>query len=183
MSHPFIIFCLLAYFIGSLPFAVIIGRLKHVDVCSKGSGNPGATNVHRLIGRKWGVLIFVLDAIKGGISASLPILFLSSWPEWLPLATFICAIIGHSFSVFLRFRGGKGVSTTIGGLALLLPQSLFIGLFVWLCVFYATRYVSLASLSFAITLPLTCLIITCSLDQPINIISVVIDKKKKDKAQ
>jgi glycerol-3-phosphate acyltransferase PlsY len=147
------------YVVGSVSFAVIIARRHGVDILKAGSGNPGATNVKRVIGRGAGNLVFVLDFLKGFVAAGWPML---AWSlQWLPagapvdgmgLAGLAGAIAGHSFSIFLGFRGGKGVATTIGGLAALMPLVILAGVAVWLAVFYLTRYVSLASILLGLSL-------------------------------
>ena len=144
------------YIVGSLPFAVWIARAHQVDIFSAGSGNPGATNVKRVVGRGAGNLCFALDAIKGAVAALVPIA-LSSGGD----SAYLCGVIGllaaivvHSFSVFIRFRGGKGVATTVGGMFALSPVVMFSGALVWVVVFYATGYVSVASIALGLTLPL-----------------------------
>lgn len=148
---------LFGYLVGSIPFAVVIARSRGIDILQHGSGNPGASNVNRVIGRKAGFLCFLLDALKGFVSAGLPRTLLIDSPDPFKLALFGLAagILGHSFSIFLGFRGGKAVATTIGGLLVLTPLVLVISLGVWLVVFFAIRYVSLASMAFGISLPLT----------------------------
>ena len=145
------------YLIGSVPFAVLIGRARGVDVLREGSRNPGATNVGRVVGRGAGNLCFALDAGKGVISAGWPLIAFGSEEARLVFGIMglVAAIVGHSFSVFSRFQGGKGVATTMGGLLALMPSTLLIGLCVWLAVYFATRYVSLASICFGLSLPLS----------------------------
>ena len=145
------------YLLGSVPFAVIIGRVKGVDILKAGSGNPGATNVKRAVGKGAGNLCFVLDALKGTLTAGWPQVVLAgvSNPLILGIIGLLAAIMGHSFSLFLNFRGGKGVAVTMGGLLVLMPWVLLIGLLVWLAVFFASRYVSLASMALGLSLPLS----------------------------
>ena len=148
---------LLGYFLGSLPFAVWIARMHGVDIFVVGSGNPGATNVKRTVGKRAGNCVFVLDFLKGALAAFLPSLLFSK-VEVLVAAAFcglLAAIIGHSYSVFLRFRGGKGVATTMGGLLAIVPLVWLIGLFVWMAVYFSLRYVSLASIAFGVSLPIS----------------------------
>lgn len=141
------------YMIGSVSFAVIISKRQGVDIFKEGSGNPGATNVKRVLGSNWGNLVFALDALKGLVAAGWPILVFSE--VRLAVIGLIAAIIGHSFSVFLKFRGGKGVATTMGGLMAIMPLSLVIGLVTWAVAFYATKLVALASILFAMSLPIS----------------------------
>jgi glycerol-3-phosphate acyltransferase PlsY len=143
------------YLLGSISFAVLISKRQGVDIFTQGSGNPGATNVKRVLGSKWGNLVFVLDALKGLIAAGWPILVLGEIR--LAVIGLIAAIIGHSFSIFLKFRGGKGVATTMGGLLAIMPMSLVIGLLVWVVVFYLSKFVALASIIFAFSLPISAL--------------------------
>ncbi|NBD37000.1 MAG: glycerol-3-phosphate 1-O-acyltransferase PlsY [Verrucomicrobia bacterium] len=156
---PFLIVALIAgYLVGSVSFAVLIARMKGLDIFKVGSGNPGATNVLRALGKPYGYGCFLLDAFKGAVAVFLGLGIgqaVGSGGEALAIAALLGAILGHSFSLFLRFRGGKGVATTIGGLLVLLPVVLLVGLVLWLLVFYASKYVSLASLILGASLPLT----------------------------
>lgn len=145
---------LVGYLIGSISFAVIIARSQGVDIFKEGSGNPGATNVKRTLGNKWGNLTFALDAFKGLVAAGWPLVAFGG-DNRLAVIGLTAAILGHSFSIFLKFRGGKGVATTIGGLLALMWMVLFIGLAVWLIFFYSTKMVALASMLFAISLPIS----------------------------
>lgn len=152
---------LLGYLIGSVNFAVIVARRHGVDILSAGSGNPGATNVKRVIGKGPGNLVFALDALKGAAGAWLPALAVAWATRGEPTfdtqaAGFVGALLGHCFSCFLGFRGGKGVASTIGGLLVLLPVPILVGAALWAAVFLVTRYVSLASLALGFSLPLSC---------------------------
>ncbi len=156
------IVALTGYVLGALPFAVIIARFCGVNIMKVGSGNPGATNVKRTCGSFAGNLCFVLDALKGFLAAFWPahasyvgMNFSGSNIEYLCLTGLIAAFIGHSFSIFLKFKGGKGVSVVIGGLVAVMLYAILIGLVVWVIVFYATRYVSLGSIAMAISLPVS----------------------------
>ena len=156
-----------AYLIGSLPFGVIIGRLRGVDIREHGSRNVGATNVGRVLGRPLGATCFLLDFLKGAVpvvAAGLAFDLLGHAPAeiatadmWLWLATAIAAVAGHMASIFLRFAGGKGVATSFGALAAmwsLLTLPTVGALVVWIATVRLTRYVSLASLVAAISLPI-----------------------------
>jgi glycerol-3-phosphate acyltransferase PlsY len=146
------------YIIGSISFAVLITRAKGIDIFSVGSGNPGATNVLRVMGKPYGYTCFLLDAFKG-VAAVLIGLGLSLQaeldPQLLGIIGLLGAILGHSFSLFLKFRGGKGVATTVGGLFTLLPLVMLIGAVCWIAVFLVSRYVSLASLVLGVSLPIS----------------------------
>ncbi|MFI3290368.1 MAG: glycerol-3-phosphate 1-O-acyltransferase PlsY [Opitutales bacterium] len=155
------------YILGAIPFAVIIARAKGVDILKYGSGNPGATNVKRACGTFAGRLCFILDALKGFI-ASYWMFALSFFgytlaePTELNYMAFLGlfgALLGHSFSVFLKFKGGKGVSVIIGGLFSLLIYPILISLIVWLVVFFASKMVSLASILMSVSVAVSALII------------------------
>ena len=148
-----ILFTIIGYLLGAISFAVIIARSQGVDIFKEGSGNPGATNVKRILGKKWGHAVFALDALKGFTATVLPLMVYSD--DRLAIIGLIAAILGHSFSVFLKFRGGKGVATTIGGLLVLMCPVLLLGLAVWLIIFYTKKVVALASIFFAASLPIS----------------------------
>jgi len=152
----------IGYFLGSLPFGYVVARAHGVNIFKEGSGNPGATNVKRVLGEKFGAkgrragnLVFVLDAVKGAAAAAWPALPFLQAPEarLLGLIGVIAAVLGHSFSVFTKFKGGKGVATAAGGLVVLMPVSCLIGALVWLATFALTRYVSLGSVLAAVAVP------------------------------
>lgn len=144
---------LVGYFLGAISFAVIVARSQGVDIFKQGSGNPGATNVKRALGKKWGNTVFALDALKGFLAAGWPLVAYGA-DNRLAVIGLISAILGHNFSVFLKFRGGKGVATAMGGLLALMWQVLVIGLVVWLILFFTTKIVALASILFAVSLPI-----------------------------
>lgn len=160
----FIIVVLIGYLLGSISFAVIISRFYGVDILKAGSGSPGATNVKRIVGKKAGNLVFTLDFLKGTLATAWPLLFLlnDDLSFYLCLTGLIAAVIGHNFSIFLKFRGGKGIATTMGGILILMPWSLLIGLFIWLLAFFATRYVSLASILFGLSLSISAILLQLS---------------------
>ena len=154
--------CLLSllagYLVGSISFAVLIAKSRGVDIFTVGSGNPGATNVLRILGKPFGYACFVLDALKGVAAVLIGSGLAQQWGQGMALAgiaALLGAILGHSFSVFLKFRGGKGVATTVGGLFALLPWVMLIGAVLWLIVFFSTRYVSLASIVLGLSLPVS----------------------------
>lgn len=140
-----------AYFLGTFPSAVIVARSKGVDIHKVGSGNPGASNVARTLGTKWGVFVFFLDGLKGAIPAAVGLL-LDHRP--VAYAMVAAAVLGHMYPVTRRFKGGKGVAT-LGGATLVLQPLLFVILtVVWVLVRKATGKASLASLQLTIGLPL-----------------------------
>ena len=149
---------LIGYLLGSINFAVLVAKYKGLDLFSLGSGNPGATNVKRIMGAFWGNTVFLLDFSKGYLAVFLTqsILVLEGLNyDLLGILGLLGAILGHSFSIFLKFRGGKGVATTMGGLLALMPWVLVLGLVAWLMVFFSTRVVAMASIVFAISLPIS----------------------------
>jgi glycerol-3-phosphate acyltransferase PlsY len=145
----------IGYLLGSLPFGYLFARAQGVDIFKAGSGNPGATNVKRVLGARAGHTVFVLDVLKGAVAAGWPLLPLLHAPDarMIGLAGVIAAVLGHSFSIFTKFKGGKGVATAAGGLMVLMPVSCAIGAAVWVLTFFLTRYVSLGSILAAIAVP------------------------------
>lgn len=143
---------IVGYLLGAISFAVIVARSQGVDILKYGSGNPGATNVTRALGSKYGNIVFACDALKGFAAAAWPLLWMSEAGLKLGIIGLIASIIGHSFSVFLKFKGGKGVATTMGGLLAIMPIVLLIGVAVWAAIFFTTRLVAVASMLFAVSL-------------------------------
>ena len=146
------------YLIGSLPFGYLVAKANGVDIFNVGSKNPGATNVKRCVGKKAGNIVFSLDALKGFVATGWP-LILEGQSIYYGLLGLVFAVLGHSFSLFMKFRGGKGVATMLGGVVALMWPAALVGVLVWLAVFYTSRYVSLASICLAISLPITNLIL------------------------
>ena len=170
MLTPLLIALAVGYLLGSLPFGYLVARSKGVNIFEVGSKNPGATNVRRVLGSGPGNLVFFLDALKGAIATLWPRLlgrFSTDLPQSAAtlfpperaleaaVAGLIGALLGHSFSCFTKFRGGKGVATATGGLLVLMPIALIIGAVVWAATFYSSRYVSLASIFAAISMPIS----------------------------
>lgn len=151
----FIGFLLLSYLVGAIPFAWLIARARGIDIRTVGSGNVGATNVFRAVGKSWGVLTFTADVLKGFLPAFLlPLLWpVDVAPDLAGLLYGCAAIAGHNWPIYLGFKGGKGVATSAGVLLGVAPLSVGIGLIVWLIVFVSTRYVSLASVGAALAIP------------------------------
>jgi glycerol-3-phosphate acyltransferase PlsY len=153
MSNFWIITAAVAgYLLGSLPFGYLVARAHGVDIFKAGSGNPGATNVKRILGAKAGNTVLVLDMLKGAAATGWPMLpFVPAEHRWiLSLIGVVGAVLGHAFSLFTRFKGGKSVATAGGGLVVLIPGACAIAAVTWLVVFYAFRYVSLASILAAV---------------------------------
>ena len=169
-------FALLGYLLGSVNFAVLVAKKHGIDILTEGSGNPGATNVKRVLGKGPGNLVFALDALKGFVGAGLPTLVgyvIATQSITLVIqgdvfihgvAGLVGTLLGHCFSCFLKFKGGKGVASTIGGLLVLLPIPILIGATLWGIVFLLSRYVSLASIALGVSLPLSCFFL--KYDQP-----------------
>jgi glycerol-3-phosphate acyltransferase PlsY len=152
------------YFLGSLPFGYVVARAHGVNIFKEGSGNPGATNVKRVLGEKFGAkgkragnVVFALDAVKGAAAAAWPLFTAlpAADARLLGLVGVIAAVLGHSFSMFTKFKGGKGVATAAGGLIVLMPISCSVGAIVWVLTFVFTRYVSLGSVLAAVAVPAT----------------------------
>ena len=162
-----LVFVLVAsYLLGSIPFGYLAGRLAGIDIRQAGSGNIGATNVVRVLGKRYGYPVFLLDFLKGLGAVEIAIVFARATqpqcgsPELYGIVAAFGSVIGHSFPPWLKFRGGKGVATSAGALFGLMPLAMLIGIAIWIVVFWLTRYVSLASLVTAITLPLVIAILT-----------------------
>ena len=152
---------LIGYLLGSIPFGVLVAKRFGVDIYSVGSGNPGATNVLREIGKPAGYTVFVLDFFKGFLATYwfiIPVFSFSGDPA-LGLWGLPAAVLGHTYPLFTGFRGGKGVATAMGGLLGVMPECLLMGLVTWAIVFYSTRYVSVASIGFGLSLPICSLVI------------------------
>lgn len=143
-----------SYLLGAVPFGYLIARSRGVDILHQGSGNIGATNVGRVLGRPFGILVFVLDFAKGAVPVAVAKLLGPEWPEvadglgadGLPVLAGLAAFLGHMFPVYLRFKGGKGVATGAGVVTVLLPGPAAGALATWAAVVLGTGYVSLASL-------------------------------------
>ncbi|PYK01465.1 MAG: acyl-phosphate glycerol 3-phosphate acyltransferase [Verrucomicrobia bacterium] len=151
---------LLAYLLGSLPTGYIAGRLVGVDIRKVGSGNVGATNVTRALGKRFGYPVFLVDFAKGLAAVMLAVIMAKaaqSSAQFVDLCAAIgaiCSLMGHSYSIWLGFRGGKGVATLMGALFGINWITALIVCVVWIVVFEATRYVSLASIAAAVALPI-----------------------------
>ncbi len=142
-----------AYFLGSLPWSLWAARLKRVDLRAVGSGNLGATNVYRALGPAWGVAVLALDMLKGAAAVALARVLGAGEPVWLPSAALVVAVLGHVFTVFAAFRGGKGVAAGLGGFLVLAPLPGLVALAVWAASFAVWRLVSLSSLAAFVALP------------------------------
>lgn len=137
----------LAYLLGSLPIGLYVGKMvRGIDVREFGSGNTGASNIGRVLGPSWAVLVFLLDVAKGLLPTVVAHFHAEHEVSWWPVLTGLAAILGHNFSVFLKFKGGKGVATSLGVAFGLSWQAGLIGFGTWSLVLLVTRYISVASL-------------------------------------
>ena len=147
----------MGYFLGSLPTGYLVGRARGLDIRTTGSGNIGATNVFRTLGKRAGVWVLGVDALKGWAACGIGTWWAgqgSGSSEVGAIVGGVAAILGHNYPCWLRFRGGKGIATSAGVLVALVPGALTVCLGVWLTVLALTRYVSLASVASALGLPL-----------------------------
>ena len=157
---------LVSYLLGSIPFGFLAGRLAGIDIRQVGSGNVGATNVVRVVGKRYGYPVFILDVLKGFGAVKIAMLVAPGkapdWnsPEIFGILAAISSVLGHLYPPWLKFNGGKGVATSAGALLALAPVATLIGVAVWLIVFWLTGYVSLASVIAAIILPLVILFVS-----------------------
>jgi acyl phosphate:glycerol-3-phosphate acyltransferase len=149
---------LVAYLLGSIPFGFIAGLIAGVDVREHGSGNIGATNTLRVLGKKYGYAVFVADTLKVFLAVRIALWLAQFDPStsyFIGILAALFVVLGHSFPVWLRFRGGKGVAAAAGACLGLLPVATFIAVIVWLAIFFLFRFVSLASIVAAIALPIS----------------------------
>jgi glycerol-3-phosphate acyltransferase PlsY len=155
-----------SYLLGSIPFGYLAGRIARIDIRNCGSGNVGATNVIRTLGKGYGYPVFALDFLKGFGAVKISIMIAtqaqSEWnsPEMFGIVAAISSVLGHSFPVWLGFKGGKGVATSAGAFFALAPIAVLVGVAIWILTFWLTRYVSVASIAAAAALPLIILITT-----------------------
>lgn len=153
--YSYLLLVLCSYLAGSIPFGLILGKLlRGIDLRDHGSGNIGATNAGRILGYRWGLVCLVLDALKGFLPvALLPQCFFATGDPSIGHATVlagIATIVGHMFSCFLNFRGGKGVATSLGVLLMLSPKGLLVAVAVFAVSIWLWRYVSLSSILAAV---------------------------------
>ncbi len=158
----YIVTALAAYLLGSIPTGFLIARGQGVDIRSVGSGNIGATNVFRYLGVPAGLLVLLTDAVKGWLAVAVAAKLILLWVspsaagqphEWPGICAGFSAIMGHNYTCWLWFKGGKGIATTAGVLVALAPWSLLVILGIWVIVLALSRYVSLASIAASVGLP------------------------------
>jgi glycerol-3-phosphate acyltransferase PlsY len=167
----YILIALLGYLLGSLPTGYLVARLRGIDIRTVGSKNMGATNVFRTLGKGPGIFVLLVDALKGYVAVAIAMKFLPELREWLPqlfpagaamddqsrfgfgIVGGIGAVLGHNYTCWLQFKGGKGIATTAGVFLALAPAAVGIAAALWLGAFIATQYVSIASILAAVALP------------------------------
>ena len=155
-----------SYLLGSIPFGYLAGRLVGVDIRQTGSGNVGATNVLRVLGKRYGYPVFALDVLKGFGAVKIAMLIAPGrppeWnsPELFGILAAMASVFGHLYPPWLKFKGGKGVATSAGALFALTPVATLVGVAIWTIVFWLTRYVSLASMIAAGFLPFVILVVS-----------------------
>ena len=142
-----------AFLLGSIPTGYLVARAKGVDIRQHGSGNIGATNVFRTLGKPLGVFVFMVDALKGFAVVWLAGRF-GGASDWAGIIAAVAVIAGHNYTPWLGFKGGKGIATSAGVLLAMMPWAVLCIAIVWFVVFKVSRYVSLASISAATALPL-----------------------------
>ena len=152
------------YLLGGIPFGLLIGKAHGVDIRERGSGNIGATNLGRALGKRWAFAAFLLDFAKGlvPVLAAGQLLDEAAEREVVQILAGAASILGHIFPIYLGFKGGKGVATTFGVISAVAPPAALVAGLAWIIVYLTTRTVSIASLATGIALPLG----TCFLDPP-----------------
>jgi acyl phosphate:glycerol-3-phosphate acyltransferase len=147
-----LLFVVLGYLLGTIPTGYLVGRVRGVDVRKAGSGNIGATNVLRAVGPWAAVVVVVVDPLKGILAVALPSAL--GVDPWIVAATALATVLGNTYNVFLRFRGGKGVATSFGVFLVVDPLVTMLAVAVFAITLWTARYVSLASVSAVATAPL-----------------------------
>ena len=152
---------IIAFLLGSIPFGLLIAKSQGINIREHGSGNIGATNVLRVVGKKFGISCFILDFLKGLLPIIITRQFIFPYADasvdmknLFIVITGLCSILGHNYSPWVGFKGGKGIATSAGALSGLMPVGLPILLLVWFLLFKVTRYVSVASIGAALALPI-----------------------------
>jgi glycerol-3-phosphate acyltransferase PlsY len=154
----YVLTALVAYLLGSIPTGFLMAKARGVDIRTVGSGNIGATNAFRILGKGAGVFVLLMDALKGCVAVlaaapAVALLVPGAPVEYLRITAGVAAILGHNYTCWLYFKGGKGIATSAGVLVALVPWALLIILGIWIALFLATRYVSVASLAASFALP------------------------------
>jgi glycerol-3-phosphate acyltransferase PlsY len=153
--------CIIGYLFGSFPAGYFAGRIAGIDIRSEGSGNIGATNVLRILGKRWGYAVFFVDAFKGFAAVRLTrfltdhLMPANRYAEYFAILAAVLCVVGHTFPIWLRFKGGKGVATSAGAIFGLMPLAAVTVFLIWVIAFEITRYVSVASIVASAFLPVT----------------------------
>ena len=161
-----------AYLIGAIPFGYLIGKMRGVDVRTVGSKNIGATNVYRTVGHKWGFLAFFCDFLKGFLPAFFALRYASSANANLPVCVGLACVIGHTLTVFMKFRGGKGVATAFGMMVALATWPALLAFAVFVVTVWLSHYISLGSMLAAATLAVLVWLFPCLL--AVRVIAVLV---------
>jgi glycerol-3-phosphate acyltransferase PlsY len=174
MTAAIFIGCAVAcYFLGSIPTGFLWAKARGIDIRTVGSGNIGATNVMRALGKGPGITVLLIDAAKGFLPVWFaPRIFPGVDSNWLQITCCVCVIAGHNWTCWLNFKGGKGVATSAGALLAFLPLPLQCALGVWLVVFGIWRYVSLASIVAAVAIPVATWFLTY--DQVLTVFTAIV---------
>jgi acyl phosphate:glycerol-3-phosphate acyltransferase len=168
----YIVTAVLGYLLGSIPTGFVMAKARGIDIRTIGSGNIGATNAFRALGTPAGVVVLLADALKGWAAVALVANLVCGWTyptasaqarEWFRIIAGLAAVLGHNYTCWLYFKGGKGIATSAGVLVALVPWALLIILGIWILVFALSRYVSLASIAASASLPLATWATGCSL--------------------
>ena len=175
-----VLLILIAYVLGSIPNALWVGKtFKNIDVREHGSKNTGSTNAARVLGAKLGIFTLILDILKGALPTYLGIVLganlltrMTGIDKLDIIVIGMAAILGHTFSLFLKFKGGKAVATTLGVFLVLVPYAILILLVVFFVIFGLTKYVSLASIVSAVALPITVYLTTRHI--PLTVLGIII---------
>lgn len=162
----FIVILILSYLVGSIPTSIILGRMvKGIDIREHGSGNAGGTNVFRILGWKYGILTIILDAMKGAVAVLIiSNLYLDRFPftnetpfddfTLVQIAAGLSAVLGHIWTIFASFRGGKGIATGLGVMLTIITTDMLLALIVFALVVFIFKYISLGSISAAVSIPI-----------------------------
>lgn len=155
----YIIIAAVAYFLGSIPTGFLVAKAKGIDIRKVGSGNIGATNAFRVLGKTAGTFVLIADGLKGYVAAAWLCNLMSNWlnipaadASTLRIIAGICAVLGHNFTCWLNFKGGKGIATTAGVYFALAPLAVGIAIATWIIFTFASRYVSVGSIAAAVAL-------------------------------
>lgn len=151
-DSTFWICILIGYVIGSTPIGLLAGKMKGIDIRDHGSGNIGATNVLRTLGKPIGITVLVFDILKGLLPVVIAMLMTDN--SEIHVAAALATILGHNFTFWLKFKGGKGIATTAGTMLPLVPIALLVAVILWILLFKVTRYVSVGSIAAALVIPL-----------------------------